>query len=69
MQAERSIGDANDDCTVDVLDLIAVQRLAGEDPAFGQNWKADLNQDGRIDALDLAVIRERLGRTCPQPRQ
>ena len=58
------IGDANDDCTVDVLDLIAVQRLAGRDPTLGQNWKADLNQDGRIDADDLVIIRERLGRTC-----
>ena len=62
------VGDANDDCTVDVLDLIAVQRLAGQDPAPGQNWRADLNGDGRIDALDLAVIRECIGRTCPQPR-
>jgi len=58
-------GDANGDCEVNVLDLIAIRNKLGQDPATADNWKADVNGDGKIDVLDLVFTRNRMGRKCP----
>ena len=57
-------GDANDDCCVNVLDLIFVRNRLGKDPASGDNWKADINQDGSINVLDLIRTRNVIGAQC-----
>ncbi|HUU68100.1 MAG TPA: SBBP repeat-containing protein [Planctomycetota bacterium] len=58
-------GDVNDDCRVDVLDMILIRnRLTGESATPGC-LDADLNGDGRINVLDLLLVRARLGAKCP----
>jgi len=58
-------GDLNDDCFVDILDLIIVSRAFGS-TSSSPNWNsvADLNQDGKIDVLDLRIVGENFGRSC-----
>jgi len=58
-------GDANGDCRVNVLDLLLIRNLLGQDPATGTNWRADINQSGTINVLDLIVTRNNLGSSCP----
>jgi len=57
-------GDANRDCTVDVLDLISVRNAFGQ-AASGD--PADINGDGVINILDMIAVRNRIGRTCETP--
>ncbi|HUW31805.1 MAG TPA: dockerin type I domain-containing protein [Planctomycetota bacterium] len=54
-------GDANMDCRVNVLDLIVIRNLLGQNPPTGGTWWADVNEDGRINVLDLIFVRNRLG--------
>ena len=58
-------GDANADCSVNVLDLIFIRNHLGADAASGSNWQADMNGDTRINVLDLIYVRNRLGTACP----
>ncbi|HUU69891.1 MAG TPA: dockerin type I repeat-containing protein [Planctomycetota bacterium] len=60
-------GDANCDCTVNILDLIDVRKKLGQPVDSGDNWKADLNNDGMINLLDLIVIRSKLASRCDAP--
>ena len=57
-------GDANLDCTVNVMDLLVVRNLLHQDPASGDNWKADVNGDGAINLNDLITVRNRMGTRC-----
>ena len=59
--------DVNDDCTVNVLDLILVRNKLGQPAGSGANWKCDVNQDGTINVLDLILTRNRLGQKCTLP--
>ena len=61
----RITGDVNGDCRVNVLDLIIIRNLLGQDPSTGTNWRADINQDAAINVLDLIVARNNLGSKCP----
>jgi len=57
-------GDANDDCVVNILDMIFVRnRVLGKMTGSGM-WKADMNNDGRISISDVMVVRNALGSTC-----
>ncbi|HUW34070.1 MAG TPA: dockerin type I domain-containing protein [Planctomycetota bacterium] len=48
----RSHGRALDgNNAVDVFDLIFVRNLLGQTAGTGDNWKADVNEDGRINVL------------------
>jgi len=58
-------GDMNDDCRVNVLDLIYIRNRLNEDVNTGDNWRADINLDGRINILDLLHVRNRLNTRCP----
>ena len=58
-------GDANGDCSVNVLDLIFVRNRLNGDPATGDNWRGDVNEDGRINILDLIYVRNELNSSCP----
>jgi len=58
-------GDVNDDCTVNILDLIVVRNNLGASTSTGNNWRSDVNNDGKINILDLIAIRNRLGAHCP----
>jgi len=58
--------DANDDCTVNILDLLWVRNRMLNDPATGDNWKADVNNDGKINILDLLAVRNNLMATCEE---
>lgn len=58
-------GDVNDDCTVNVLDLIMAANHIGQGASLGDNWRADLNNDGKINMLDLLIIRNHLNEKCP----
>ena len=62
-------GDANRDCKVDVLDLLAIRGRLGQDPGSGDNWKADVNNDGKINLLDLMFVRSRLFDECGGPAE
>ena len=57
-------GDTNGDCMVNILDLLYVRNRLGQDPASGDNWRANVNGDGAINILDLIFVRNRLGATC-----
>lgn len=58
-------GDANADGTFDLADVIALQKwLLAVPDAVLADWKAaDINQDSRIDGLDLAIMRQMLTQT------
>jgi len=56
-------GDLNGDCTVNILDLIALRPHIGERGPSGSLY-GDLNNDGLINILDLVQIRQRLGQKC-----
>ena len=58
-------GDLNNDCKVNILDLIWVRSRLGQDAGIGDNWRADANEDGKINILDLIFVRNRLGAICP----
>ena len=55
-------GDANADCTVNLLDLIVVASSLGN---VGRNPRADINADGQVDVRDLILVSSNLGRSCP----
>ena len=57
-------GDINDDCAVNVLDLLFVRNNLLAGVATGRNWKYDVNNDGGIDVLDVIFVRNRLGMKC-----
>ncbi|HUW30329.1 MAG TPA: glycoside hydrolase domain-containing protein, partial [Planctomycetota bacterium] len=58
-------GDANNDCRVNVLDLIYIRNRLNADPAEIDNACADVNGDGKINVLDLIAARNVLGTRCP----
>ena len=58
--------DADGNCLVNILDLIFVRNRLGKAPGTGDNWQADVNDDGLINILDLIAIRGKLGSKCPQ---
>jgi len=57
-------GDANDDCKVNILDMILIRNALGLDPSSGGTWKKDVNRDGRINILDLIFVRNWNGEAC-----
>ncbi len=56
-------GDVNGDDAVTIVDVIALQRylLDGSDLTEQSAQNADLTQDGRINAFDLAMLKRMLG--------
>ena len=53
-------GDADDDGTLGVTDVVQLQRNLMQHGEL-TNWRAaDLNQDGEIDAFDLALMKRAL---------
>jgi len=58
-------GDANQDCRVNILDLIFIRNKLNQDVGTGDNWKADVNGDTRINILDLIYVRNKLNTQCP----
>jgi len=58
-------GDANQDCVVNILDLIFVRNRLNQDVGTGDNWQADVNGDNKINILDLIFVRNRLNSRCP----
>ena len=55
-----SYGNANADCEVNVLDLVRIKKYLAGLPVALSITASDLNGDGKIDALDLAAVRELL---------
>jgi len=65
MESTRPIpGDANLDCTVNILDLLFVRNRINKDINSGDNWQADVNSDGKINILDLLFVRNQLHTEC-----
>jgi len=58
-------GDADLNCTVNLLDLLFVRNRLTQSPSSGDNWSADVNGDGNINLLDLLFVRDRLNNHCP----
>jgi len=58
-------GDISDNCSVNVLDLILLRNKLNAPVSQGNNWKADLNNDGTIDLDDLIIMTGLLGKKCP----
>jgi len=58
-------GDANQDCRVNILDLIFIRNKLNLAVGTGDNWKADVNEDTRINILDLIYVRNKLNTQCP----
>jgi len=58
-------GDANLDCTVNILDLIFVRNRINRSIDTGDNWQADVTGDGKINILDLIFVRNNLNTKCP----
>jgi hypothetical protein len=57
-------GDVNDDCSVNVLDLLGARNNLKSDAGTGRNWKYDVNSDGSINVLDLISVRNKLRTSC-----
>jgi len=64
-------GDVNQDCRVNILDLLVIryigttQAMPGDPPPL-----IDVTEDGRLNILDLIYVRNRIGTVCPSgPRQ
>jgi hypothetical protein len=57
-------GDATGDCKVNVLDMIFVRNRLQGNVNTGDNWRADVIQDGLINILDLIQVRLLLGKKC-----
>ena len=57
-------GDANYDCTVNVMDLIYVRNRINKPVDSGDNWKADVNRDNKINVMDLIYIRNKINTKC-----
>ena len=60
------IGDVNNDCVVNIFDLVMVARHWGSrigDPRYDP--ACDLNGDGRIGLIDLIIVVMHWGDTCP----
>jgi len=57
-------GDANGDCRVNILDLIAIRGRLNQSTTTGDNWIADVTGDGRINILDLILVRTKLNTKC-----
>ncbi len=57
-----SLGDVNDDCTIDDADLLAVLFAFGSDDAA-----ADINSDGVVDDADLLTVLFNFGSSCGNP--
>jgi len=47
-----------------VLDMIFVRNRLNQPIGTGDNWKADVNGDGKINVLDLIYVRNRLNAKC-----
>jgi len=58
-------GDANQDCRVNILDLIFIRNKLNQAVTTGDNWKADVNEDTKINILDLIFVRNKLNTQCP----
>ena len=58
-------GDANNDCLINILDLVFVRNGLGMSVDSDNNWWADVNGDGKVNILDIIFTRSRLGRRCP----
>ncbi|HUU68099.1 MAG TPA: dockerin type I domain-containing protein [Planctomycetota bacterium] len=59
-------GDIDGNCVVDLADLIAVRDRLLVDPGSPGYLDADLNGDGRVNVLDLILVRNLMGTRCPQ---
>jgi len=57
-------GDATEDCTVNILDMLFIRDQLGENVDSGDNWKCDLNNDDQINILDMLMVREHLNDKC-----
>ncbi|NQT20922.1 MAG: hypothetical protein HQ592_14540, partial [Planctomycetes bacterium] len=51
-------------CRVNIIDLIFIRGRLGQDVHTADNWKADVNQDGLINVLDLVPVRDHIGSSC-----
>ncbi len=60
---EYLIGDINDDCVVDILDLSSVGFCFGQTPTGGCA-NSDINKDNYIDILDLSTVGFNFGKAC-----
>jgi len=58
-------GDANQDCRVNILDLIFIRNKLNQPVGTGDNWKANVNEDAKINILDLIFVRNKLNTQCP----
>lgn len=56
--------DTNDDCKVNILDLIFIRNKLNQDVNLRDNWKADVTQDNKINILDLIAVRSHLNTSC-----
>ena len=56
--------DMNDDCVVNILDMILIRNNLNKDPGSEGRWKYDPNEDGNINILDMLFVRNSLGDRC-----
>lgn len=61
----RLPGDVNNDCTINILDLVTIA-ISFDTTPTSSNWNpyADLNNDRAINILDLAASAVRFGHSC-----
>jgi len=58
-------GDVNDDCKINILDLIFIRNHLNGNVLTGDNRRCDINGDGKINVLDLILVRNQLNQRCP----
>ncbi|HWB95567.1 MAG TPA: dockerin type I repeat-containing protein, partial [Bryobacteraceae bacterium] len=62
----RHPGDVNEDFQVDCTDVNTIKAAMGSHPGQANyNAQADINNDGVVNVIDLALVARYLPRTCP----
>jgi hypothetical protein len=56
-------GDADNDCNIDLFDLVAVSSLYGGTPPAGSG--VDINGNGVVDIFDLVMVGVNFDKACP----
>ena len=60
---ELVAGDINDDCTIDIFDMVRVAAAYDSQPV--SDAEADLNADGEVNIYDMVLTATNYGLSCP----
>lgn len=63
--AELLAGDVDDNCAINIFDLVILGTVYGTSPPG--DARVDFNQDNQVNLFDLVLLAGNYGRSCPGP--